>query len=573
MQDASEVAVGLAEMAELLRFAGEPKFKVKAYERAARIVRTVGSELGVLVEQDRLRELGGIGAALSKQIQELWNTGTSEYLLRLQREHPEGAAELARVEGMTPRRIRALSAALGIRSVSELRAACAAGRVRSVRGFGEKTEQRLLAACERWAPPGEGPPGRLLLARALDVSAIIEHELSKLASSVHPAGALRRGEETVSELEFVMDGDVEAALRQLSGSRRVLRVDIPSSRAHLSEGVPVILHSAGSSPGSTLVAATGNAAHLDALRRLAAERGVDLGAPLTARAGGSEGLTAFQNEAGVYSALSLALVPPELRQGGSELEEAARSDFSDLIRASDVQGLVHCHTTYSDGKNSVAEMAVAAHALGMKYLTITDHSPSAHYAKGVSLDQLKRQWDDIAAAQELVPIQILRGIESDILAEGQLDLPDAVLDQLDVVIASIHARHRMDRAAMTARLIRAMSLPLFKIWGHALGRIIEHRDPIDCDVPAVLDALAGSRGAIELNADPHRLDLPPAWIPAARARGIPFVISVDAHSTRGFDMLQYGVIIARRGGVTIAEVLNAAPAAEFATRVRPKLAS
>jgi len=201
--------------------------------------------------------------------------------------------------------------------------------------------------------------------------------------------------------------------------------------------------------------------------------------------------------------------------------------------------------------------------------SITDHSPSAHYARGVSVDALKQQWDEIQSAQEQVPIRILRGVESDILRDGSLDYPDAILEQLDVVIASIHARHRLNRDEMTERLRRALSLPLFKIWGHGLGRILNHREPIDCDVVAVLDALAGSSGAIELNADPHRLDLPPRWIPDATARGIPFVVSVDAHSVQGFDVLRYGVTMARRGGLRRDQVLNTLDADEFVARVRP----
>jgi DNA polymerase (family 10) len=248
---------------------------------------------------------------------------------------------------------------------------------------------------------------------------------------------------------------------------------------------------------------------------------------------------------------------------------AEQRGFSDLLALEDIQGMVHCHTTYSDGKNTILEMARAAHELGMKYITVTDHSPSAHYARGVALDRLKAQWDEIAAAESEVPIRIFRGTESDILSDGNLDFPDSVLERFDVIIASIHARHRMDGPAMTARLSRALSLPVFKIWGHALGRILNHRPPIDCDVPALLDALAASRGAVEINADPHRLDLPPAWIPAVRERGIPLVVSVDAHSTRGFGVLRYGVSMARRGGVQRSEVLNALPADAFAARVRP----
>lgn len=574
MQNVTQVSLALEEMALLLAFKGEPKFKVNAYEQAAQIVNTVGGELATLVEQNRLRELQGIGATLAAQIEELWNTGASGLLNRLRSESPEGTSELVRVEGLTPRRIRALHAELGIRSVEELRAACLAGRVRGVPGFGQKTEERLLAAAERWLKRGEAPPAGVLLAEAQKIAHVLEHELLKVMPEVHVAGALRRGEETVRELELVVRGSRDTALRHLSGVRHVLRVELDAGIAHLSGGLLLKVHAAEENLGTALLFATGNDAHVEALRSRAVERGFALardGAAASPSEAADARLAArgFETEAALYGALGLSLVPAELRAGGGELEQAAREDFSDLLGLADLQGMVHCHTTYSDGKNTIAEMALAAHALGMQYITITDHSPSAHYAQGVTLDRLKQQWDAIAAAQEQVPIRILRGTESDILADGKLDFPDAVLEQFDVVIASIHARHRMDARAMTERLVRALSLPIFKIWGHALGRILNHRDPIDCDVPAVLDALAQSRGAIELNADPHRLDLPPSWIPAARARGIPFVVSVDAHSTAGLQVMRYGVTMARRGGLRKREVLNTQSAEAFAALVRP----
>jgi DNA polymerase (family 10) len=568
MQDPAEVARGLEEIAAWLAFAGEPKFKVKAYERAARLVDTLGDELGAAVEQDRLRSVQGIGAALSREIRELWNVGTSEHLSRLRREHPEGAAELVRVEGMTPRRIRALHAALGIRSVEALRAACLAERVRAVPGFGAKTERRLFDACERWLGRGDAPPRRLLMTHALELAELLRRELLQVLGEVHLAGALRRGEETVGELELVGIGDLQAGLRQLARLRQVVRVDLDRGVAQLSDGVRLTLHAGEPAVGSALFFATGDALHVEAVRRRALGRGFELaGGPL--ERSGALPVRAFATEAALYAAVGLSPVPPELREGSEGVEQAAHTDFADLIQVGDIQGMVHCHTTDSDGKNSVLEMARAAHDLGMAYITITDHSPSAHYAGGLTLDRLKQQWDDIAAAQAQVPIRILRGTESDILIDGSLDFPDDVLERFDVVIASIHARHRLDRSRMTERLVRAMSLPVFKIWGHGLGRILNHRPEIDCDVPAVLDALAGSRGAIELNADPHRLDLPAAWIPAARARGLPFVISVDAHSTRGFGVLRHGVTLARRGGVTKGEVLNTLPRDEFAARVKP----
>lgn len=566
MQNTSQVSGALREMAALLEFSKAPKFKVKAYQRAVEVVETV-ADLAPLVEQGRLEELEGIGQSLSRQIEELWNTGGSRVLNRLRSEQPEGTSELIQVEGMTPKRLRALVDALAVRSVAELRAACADERVRKVAGFGKKTEQRLLQACDRWLNRGEDSPLPTLLSKALERAAVLERELVSASQRVQLVGELRRGQETVRELEWVVLGDASEPLRRLATLRQVLRVEPERARAHLSEALKLQLRPANAAAwGNMVVLATGNDAHVAALRARAVERGFEI---LGWEGASASHARAFASEHELYAALGLAYVPPELRRGQDELSLASQADFEQLISASDIQGMVHCHTSYSDGKNSIAEMAAAAQALGMQYLTITDHSPSAHYANGVSLERLKQQWDEIAAAQENTPIRILRGTESDILTDGSLDYPDSILEGFEVVIASIHARHRMDRAAMTTRLIRAMSLPIFKIWGHGLGRILNHRDAIDCDVPAVLDALAGARGAIELNADPHRLDLPPEWIPAARERKIPFVISVDAHSTRGLGVLRYGATMARRGGLTRSEVLNAESAERFAALVRP----
>jgi DNA polymerase (family 10) len=566
VQNTSQVARALREIAALLEFSGAPKFKIKAYQRAVEVVDTV-ADLAPLVEQGRLKDLEGIGATLSRQIEELWNTGGSQFLNRLRSEQPAGTSELIELEGMTPRRLRVLVDALGVHSVSELRAACVDERVRKVRGFAQKTELRLLEACERWLNRGDEVPLPTLLSKALERAGVLEQELLRVAERVELVGDLRRGQETVRELEWVVLGDTSEPLARLATLRQVLRVEPERARAHLSEALKLQLHSAGSATwGNAVVLATGNEAHIAALRERAAERGIEILGWSAAPTGAARG---FASEYELYAALGLPFVPPELRRGQDELSPAGQADLEQLITERDIQGMVHCHTTYSDGRNSIAEMAEAAGALGMSYLTITDHSPSAHYANGVSLDRLKQQWDEIAAAQENSSVRILRGTEADILADGSLDYPDPVLEGFEVVIASIHARHRMDRATMTARLTRAMSLPIFKIWGHGLGRILNHRAAIDCDVPAVLDALSGSRGAIELNSDPHRLDLPPEWIPAARERKIPFVISVDAHSTRGFGVLRYGATMARRGGLRRSEVLNTESAERFAALVRP----
>jgi DNA polymerase (family 10) len=234
-----------------------------------------------------------------------------------------------------------------------------------------------------------------------------------------------------------------------------------------------------------------------------------------------------------------------------------------------VRGLVHCHSTWSDGRASLEDMARAADALGVEYMTVTDHSRTAGYAGGLDEDRLKLQWEEIARVQEKVKVRLLRGTESDILEDGSLDFPDHVLEQLEVVVASVHSRHKMDEDQMTRRLVRCMKLPVFKIWGHALGRLLLEREPFACRVEEVLDALASSRGAVEVNGDPNRLELEPRWLRAARARGIPVTLSVDAHSVRDLGYLRFAVGTARRGWVRRGDVLNALPLERFRAAVRP----
>jgi DNA polymerase (family 10) len=276
------------------------------------------------------------------------------------------------------------------------------------------------------------------------------------------------------------------------------------------------------------------------------------------------------SEAELYRALGLAYVPPELREDQGELEAARTGALpEDLVRLEDIRGFVHCHTTWSDGRASLEEMARAAEALGASYLTVTDHSRSAGYAGGLDVDRLRRQWDEIARVQEQVKVKLLRGSEADILDDGALDWPDAVLEQLDVVIASIHSRMKMDEDQMTRRLCRAMSWPVFKIWGHGTGRLLGERPPYPVRVEEVLDALARSRGAVEVNGDPQRLDLEPRHVRLARDRGVPVVLSVDAHSTAALGYLRFAVATARRGWVRRADVLNTRPAEAFARAVKP----
>jgi len=560
--DRTRIAAALREIAARLRLLGDNPFRARAYEGGAAAVETVSDEeLERRLRARTLTDVPGIGGALAAVIAELAATGESTVLDGLRATAPAALLELSQLRGVSRERARRLHEALGVNDLEELAAAARDQRVRTVKGFGPKSEAAILAAID--AHRRRPQALRLIDAReaAAAFAAFIAGRPGVLTAEI--AGGVRLWEEVVDELSVV--ATVEAApqaadmlatyppLARIETQAESLAPDRAVGR--LADGVRVRLRiTPPSHRGLALLEETGPAAHLALLKARAVARASDWKA------------LAAPDEPALYARLGLPFLPPETR-GWSALPSA--DELNDLVKADDIRGLVHCHTTYSDGCHSLSEMAQAAEARGADYMTITDHSPAAGYAGGVEVDRLREQWDELARVQKVVGVHLLRGTESDILEDGALDYPDAVLARLDVIIASIHRRHRLDAAAMTARLVRAMKLPVFKIWGHPLGRLLLRREPIACEVEAVLDAAASSRAAIEISGDPYRLDLPPAWIPAARRRGLSFVISTDAHGIADLDNLEYGVAMARRAGVRRGEVLNALPFAAFREAVRP----
>jgi DNA polymerase (family 10) len=568
--DKLDIARTLREIAGLLAIEGDSPFKVRAYENGAAAVEELQDDLGQLVEEAGLTHVRGIGAALAAQITELSTTGRSALHEKLRSRHPPGVLELMLVPGLTLKRIRALHEALGIDSVEALEQACSTGKVREVKGFGAKTESAILQGIQRYRARGD----RVLLFDALELAEpLLDHvRASPAATRASLAGAVRRWQETVHEVDLVAEAkEAGPLLRHVERFPRVAKVESrEADRRTLRLSGGLLAHVRAAPPAeyaAALVHDTGSARHVERLREIAAERGLALTEHGLFR--GEEALSA-SSEAELYGHLGLPFIPPELREDEGEIEAALAGDaMTDLVSLEDIQGMVHCHTVYSDGKNTIEEMASAAEAMGMKYLTITDHSPLAHYAGGLDLDRLKLQWDEIARVQERVKVKLLRGTESDILESGALDYPDPVLEQFDVIIASVHSRMKMDEEQMTRRLVGAMRQPVFKIWGHALGRLLLRRDPFACRVEEVLDAAAESRAAIEVNGDPNRLDMEPRWLREARKRGIRFVISTDAHSVSGMHNLRFGVATARRGGLRKGEVLNTRSAEAFRQAVRP----
>jgi DNA polymerase (family 10) len=570
--DRFAIAAVLREIGTLLELQGGNAFKARAYERGARALEAFNGDLEALVDERRLTALPGVGTALAATIAEIHETGRSEQLDRLRRQLPPGVLELSQVPHLTIPGIRSLHQALGVSSVAELKAAAEAGRVRGVKGFGPKTEEKVLAGIQEFETRGQAVllyeaerEGQALLEYVRGVPGVQQADL---------AGALRRRTEVVDRLVVaVATADPATAVDRFARYPQSLAIidrDLTGVTGRLAAGLIAQVQTAPRSAYAALLhELTGSEAHRARLAQRAKELGLALDRGGVTRLATRRRLP-VKSEADIYRHLELPYMPPEMREDVGEIEAALAGELpTDLVEDADIQGLVHCHTVYSDGRHTVEEMAHAAEAMGMKYITITDHSPTASYAGGLTLDRLQRQWEDIDRAQEKVKVRLLRGTESDILADGSLDYPDAILEKMDVVIASIHNRYKMNEDQMTRRVVTALKNPLFKVWGHALGRYVQSRPPIAVRMEEVLDAAAESRVAVEVNGDPHRLDMEPRWQREARRRGIRFVISTDAHSTRELRNVRYGVSMARRGWLRKGDVLNTLGVDEFRRAVRP----
>jgi DNA polymerase (family 10) len=585
--DKFAIAAALQEISSLLELkGGVSRFKARAYQTGARAVAALAGDIGRTIEEDRLTAIPGIGNALASQIKQLHLTGSSSVLEGLRKEFPPGIVELSGLPGLSTTKIALLHEELGVTSIAELQTAAEAGKVRNVKGFGAKTEQRLLQLIADHARDHKTEKRfHIHHAQRIGNQALNYLQASPELKEASIAGSLRRWQETVGTIRIVASSNhPEALVEHFLRFPLIVKIEdqtTTSCSVQLSEGATVSLRAV--QPKQFALAMfweTGSEAHVKKIYEVAQHMGLDLNREnLTVkinRAAKGKSLSSgrrpleIRNEADLYPLLHMQYIPPELREDEGEIETALNKTLpEDLVTVADIQGMVHCHTTYSDGKHSIEEMARAAEAMGMKYMTITDHSPTAFYAGGLKLDRLERQWEEIGETQEKVKIKLLKGTESDILSDGRLDYPDRVLEQFDVVIASIHSRYKMDSEKMTKCLMTAMRQPVFKIWGHALGRLIQRRPPFECDVERVLDVIAESRAAIEVNGDPFRLDMEPRWIREARKRKIKFVISVDAHSAGALHNLKYGVAMARRGWLRQAEVLNTLGVKAFAKAVKP----
>jgi DNA polymerase (family X) len=530
----AEVADRLESFASLLELSGAQPYASRAYRRAAEMIRETKAPIAEIVRSGRARELRGIGPGIEARLRELVETGRLAELEELESEVSPELVGLGRLLGFGPKRAVEIGRALGVRTAAEFRTAAAEGRLASVPGIGPKTEAKLLASLERGEP--RGPRRGMLLSQA---RALLEGIAEALGGE--PAGDPRRWRDVNEKLAVVCSGlDPGPLLERFEQLPQIVGLVERSERRAVGvtvEGVPVELVVAEPERfGSELVRATGSRAYVEAL----------------------EPLPDASEEEGVYAALGIPFCPPELR------EDPFRGEPPPLVELGEIRGDLHVHTDWSDGRATVLEMGEAALARGYEYLAICDHTRNVRVVPGLDADDVRRQGEEIAEANELLaPFRILRGIECDILPDGSLDLPDDVLSELEWVQASVHAGQRAPAAELTKRTVEAMRHPAVRCLSHPKGRIINHRPENALDLAVVLEVALETGVAVEINGLAPRLDLRDVHVRAAVEAGVPIVCSTDAHSVRGLENMQLSVATARRGWATVANILNTHPLAEI----------
>jgi DNA polymerase (family 10) len=573
MSSVDRVAVvrALRDIALLLELKGENAFRCRAYEVGADRLAGLSEDLGKLVAEAKLQELPGIGPALADKIAEMATTGRIHFLDELRAEFPPRILELMRLPDLGPKKVATLWRQLQIGDIDSLEAACRGQRVRSIRGFGARTEEKILNGIALYRRSG----ARRRLGDVLPVAEQLKERVQALPGVIRSSigGSVRRFCETAADVDLIASAaDPTGVLAAFAQQPEVVQVlgsgDSKCSVRLLSADLQADLRVLPDADFATaLHHFTGSKAHHIRLRGRALDRGLKISEWGVHR--GDEKLQ-VENEEALYALLDMQFVPPELREDWGEVEAAIDSNLpADLIQEADIQGNVHSHSTWSDGRDSLQEMARAAQARGLTYLTVTEHSQSASYAGGLKPDDLKRQWDEIDRINsQLSGFRLLRGTEVDILESGELDFPESLLEQLDVVIGSVHARFQMDEEQMTRRVLRAFENPFLQILGHATGRLINSRDPYAMRMEEIFDRAAETGVALEVNGNPQRLDLKAEHVRMALQRGVKLVLSTDAHSVRELNHLRYATGTARKGWARKSDVLNTLPAPAFVAALR-----
>jgi DNA polymerase (family 10) len=558
----------LENIARFLEIKGENPFKIRAYVNGARTIETTTADLKQLAADGKLGELDGIGTALAEKLTTLIQTGSLPFYDKLRGEFPPDILTLFDLQGLGAKKIKALWDHLGISSISELEQACRDGRVAALDGFGEKSAAKLLESIAHQ----QQNAGKFLLG---DVMAFASELLDDLRA--HPdvsladvAGSFRRGKETVHDLDMlaasrfpdrVMESFVAHPLVD-----SIIAKGATKSSVRLKSGLQCDLRVVTSAEFPfALNYFTGSKEHNVRMRSRALEHGWSLNEyRFSAIEPDADTIPEIYDESGIYRALGLEFIPPELRENLGEFDAAENGTLPALVELPNLRGAFHAHTTASDGRASLADMAAAAQDLGLTYLGITDHSKSSVQANGLDVKRLADQRAEIDVLNATFDgFRLFAGVECDILKDGSLDFPDDVLATLDFVIASVHSVFTLPEAEMTARIIRAMRNPYVTMLGHVTGRLLAQRDAYQVDLPAIIDAAAETHTIMELNASPHRLDLDWRWWPLAKSKGVRCAINPDAHSIHGLHDLVFGIKSARKGWLSKTDVINCLPLSEI----------
>jgi DNA polymerase (family X) len=558
--DSRTAAHVLSQIAAYLELKGESTFKCRAYAGASAALLALGADdLAPLLRSGELAAVRGLGPATLAVVRDLTETGESSYLEQLRESTPEGLLEMLAIPGMTPARIHQIHEVLNIDTVEELEAAARDGRLTTIPKLGAKTAAKILQGI---ATAREQGSMRLYHHAAIEARQLLASVKS------HPdveraeiAGDIRRRVEVAGRIDIVAacrrdPVGVAQSFTRVPGVRAASGTGA-SVEIHFVDGAHLRLHCVGVEQfGLALWWATGNEAHVSAVAGQLAARGVSLDGSALRDGRGNE--IAVRDERAVYTSAGLSFIEPELREGMGEVDAATHDRLPTLLTPADIRGVLHCHSLYSDGKASIAEMASAAKARGWSYIGITDHSQAAFYAGGLSPERVLAQHAEIDELNETLDgFRVLKGIEADILADGQLDYGDELLDRFDFVVGSIHSRFSMDGAAMTERVLRALDDPRLTVLAHPTGRLLLSRQPYPLDIEAVLEKAVEVGAAVELNADPKRLDLDWRHLRRAKELGAVVEIGPDAHSPAGLDTMEIGVGIARKAWLEPADVLNA----------------
>jgi len=567
--DNREIARLLSETADLMEIAGEDGFRIRSYRNAAAVLEGYPEQVSAIIKDPskKVTDIPGIGKGIASALEEIEQRGSFERRDQMLELYPPTALELLKIQGLGPKSIRTLFEHYRVSTIDGLERICREHKLRELPRMGEKLEEKVLRSIAQYRQRA----GRFLLSFAYGVAEELSAYLLELkgVERVTPAGSLRRGKETVGDLDLLATGPgAEAAIEKFAAHPKVHEVlgkgpNKASVKFGL-EGLQVDLRALpDESYGAALQYFTGSKEHNINLRSRAQKMGLTLSEYSLARVGSKE-VVASATEEDIYKALGLHWIPPELRENQGEIEAAERNELPHLVDLKHIRGDLHMHTTESDGRATLDEMAEAARELGYEYIAITDHSRRVTVAHGLDARRLSQQIAETDRLNEkLDGITVLKGVEVDILADGKLDLPDTILSRLDIVVASVHSHFDFTAAAQTERIIRAMDNRHLSILGHPTGRLIGEREPYALDLDRVI-AAARERGCfLEINSQPERLDLNDIHVQMAKDNGVKLAISTDAHSTNSLSYMRFGIDQARRGRLTRSDVINTRPLAEL----------